>query len=230
MSPDQYSYFCDICNIGPLNFHNYSYHLYGKSHAFKAGPEAVKENNYIKSQAYRVDYQKYQNGHAPTFVKKTQSGETICSTCNKFWAGEHFPCEICKVCCPCLVSLGQHKAGRSHAEKVEKHGQSNSRGKQTVEPVEERSQLPTYQVPEDKGGLEGFAWVKCKRLGCGFTEVGLEAAAMRHQDKAHSGGHGGGMKFFNIFCRICTHPDNVNLTSEVFDEPSEFYAHMRQFH
>ena len=74
-----------------------------------------------------------------------------------------------------------------------------------------------------------MAWVNCKRLGCGFTEVGLEAAAMRHQDKAHKG-NGEGMKFFNIFCRIYTDPDNVNMTSEVFDKSSELFAHMRQFH
>ena len=86
------------------------------------------------------------------------------------------------------------------------------------------------QVPKDKGSLDKLAWVKCKRLGCGFTEVGVEGAAMRHQVKAHIGGHGGGMTFFNIFCRICTDPDNVNMTSEVFDKSSELFAHMRQFH
>ena len=36
------------------------------------------------------------------------------------------------------------------------------------------------------------------------------------------------MTFFNIFCGICTDPDNVNMTSEVFDKSSELFAHMRQ--
>ena len=85
------------------------------------------------------------------------------------------------------MSLGQHKDGRSHAEKVK--SQLNYLEK-TGETPRETSQLSpksasNFQLPKDKGSLEKFAWVKCKRLGCGFTEVGLEGAAMRHQAKAH---------------------------------------------
>ena len=75
-------------------------------------------------------------------------------------------------------------------------------------------------MPGDKGDLLGFAWVKCKVQGCGFTGIGLQAETLRHQARAHSGG---GINFFNIFCRICP-------SSKVFDDASDFSAHMRQSH
>ena len=114
----------------------------------------------------------------------------------------------------------------SHGKTVRK--QSNDR-KQHRESTREKSPLssPKSASGRNKENLLGFAWVRCKRLGCGFTGKGLEADTLRHQVQVHNGG---GMKFFNIFCRICTHPGHVTQTSEVFDDASDFVSHMKRCH
>ena len=82
-------------------------------------------------------------------------------------------------------------------------------------------------MPGNKVDLLGFAWVRCKRPGCGFTGIGLRSETLGHQAKAHNGG---GIKSFNIFCRICAGTKKVDRSTEVFDDASHFIAHMRHRH
>ena len=220
------SYFCDACNIGPMGLQNYSYHLKGRVHASKLGPEALKRNEVKRAESSRLAYHKYQNSQSTKVIKKSQFGSKTCSMCSKHLESDHYHCRICNICTPGPESLEQHMTGRSHIERSQK--KSNQR-KHHVESSKERSPFSSKSSSRrDKESLSEFAWVRCKRMGCGFTGLGLEVdTLLRHQAQAHNWG---GMDFFNIFCRICTLPDNVNQTSEVFDDASDFLSHMKQCH
>ena len=220
------SYFCDTCKIGPMGFQNYRYHLKGKVHASKLGPKALKRNEDIRAESSRLGYHKYRNAQSTTVIKKSQFGSKTCSMCNKPLQSDHYHCRICKICTPGPETLEQHMAGRSHTERSQK--KSNDR-EHHVESTRKKSPLSSKSSSSrDKESLPEFAWVRCKRLGCGFTGMGLGVdTLLRHQAQAHNWG---GMDFFNIFCRICTLPDNVNQTSEVFDDASDFLSHMKQCH
>ena len=87
-------------------------------------------------------------------------------------------------------------------------------------------------MPGDKKNLGGFAWVKCKRPGCGYTGIGLGAETLGHQEKKHKDKEGG-LQHFNIFCRICADPSKqISGMSipQVFDDVSDFSQHMRSCH
>ena len=83
-------------------------------------------------------------------------------------------------------------------------------------------------MPGDKGNLGGFAWLKCKRPGCGFTGIGLEAES--HQSEVHGHKGGGGLHHFVIFCRLCTKKDKVTPLSPVFVDALDLSKHIRSDH
>ena len=209
-----------------MNPYDYSYHLNGRSHASQLGQKAEEQHKYRRLQSSKVGYQKYQNAQSTKVIKKSKNDITYCSMCNKRQYTDHIHCKICKICVRDPVSFEQHMTGNPHAKKVLQ--QSNDR-KQRGEFTKEMSSVSPSKSSssEDKKNLLGFAWVRCKRLGCGFTGMKLEADTLRHQTESYNGG---GMEFFNIFCRICTHPDHVTQTSEVFDDASDFESHMKQCH
>ena len=124
-----------------------------------------------------------------------------------------FRCKMCKGKQTCYERLEDVER---HLE--ERHGWHSDNGK--IKAVQ-------VHMPGDKGDLLGFAWVRCKRLGCGFTGIGMKAETLRHQAKDHNGG---GIKYFNIFCRICVSSKKVDKSTEVFDDASDFSNHMRQCH
>ena len=78
------------------------------------------------------------------------------------------------------------------------------------------------KYPGDRNSLLGFAWIKCKN--CEFSGVGLGEDLIQHQVKAH---YGGGIKFFNIFCRLCHKDDRV---VDVLETAEEFKDHMKVKH
>lgn len=122
-----------------------------------------------------------------------------------------FRCKMCKGKQTCYEKLEDVE---EHLEK--RHGWHSGHGK-----------IKAVDMPGKKGDLLGLAWVRCKRLGCGFTGIGLRSETLGHQAKAHNGG---GIKSFNIFCRICAGIKKVDRSTEVFDDASDFIAHMRQRH
>ena len=85
----------------------------------------------------------------------------------------------------------------------------------------------------------GFAWIKCKN--CEFSGIGLSSPDLiRNHLRSHeisdhllsssqilARNHGRGIKFFNIFCRLC-HKDDRAV--DVFESVEEFKNHMKQKH
>ena len=120
----------------------------------------------------------------------------------------------------CKMCPGAERTCYERLEYVEKHLEMKHFG---LGP----NKWEQVMMPGDRRHLQGFAWVKCKRPACSFTGVGLEAGTLRHQILHHKGG---GIKFFNIFCRLCTSTSGVTKLSEVFEDASDFAAHMKSRH
>ena len=148
-------------------------------------------------------------------------GESVVNTGNamqthirKEHFGLSFRCKMCKGDKDCFDRL----------QGVEKHLERHHYDVGKIKAAQ-------VEMPGDKKSVGGFAWVKCKRPGCGYTGIGIGAETLRHQAKKHND-KSRSLQHFNIFCRICSDPSKQSsgVIPQVFDDASDFSEHMSSYH